>query len=705
MGPQHPSTHGVLRLILELEGETVTEARCGIGYLHTGIEKNMEFRTWVQGVTFCTRMDYLSPFYNEMTYCLGVERLLDIEDGHPREGAGHARAPDGAQPDLLPPRRDRHRRHGDRRADRDDDRLPRARAGARPVRADHRPADEPRVHPSRRRRAGHARRRPGPDPRLHRADEEAPARVRRPLQRQPDLQGPPRWTSATSTSPAAWPSASPGRCCARPATRGTCARASPTPATRTTTSTSRPGTPWTPTAGSGSGSTRCGSRCASSSRPSTGSPTSRARPVMVGDKKIAWPSQLAIGSDGMGNSLDHIKHIMGESMEALIHHFKLVTEGFRVPAGQAYVPVESPRGELGAHVVSDGGTRPFRAHFRDPSFVNLQAHLGDERGRHGGRRDRRDRLHRPGDGRCRQMSERPHPRHRRRHHRRRRLDDPGRPGDPLDPATYAELEEIAARYPQARSGLLPMLHLVQSVEGRVTSRGIEACAEILGHQRRRGERRGDLLHDVQAPPRRRLPRRRLHQHALRDHGRRPDLRAAQGPPRHRQRRDHRGRQGHPRAHRVQRRLRLRAGDDGQLGVHGQHDPGVGRRSWSTTCARAPRCTPPAGRGWCTWREAERVLAGFPDGLADEGPSAGPASLVGPEDRPRAGLDRADGAAGAGVPARGRRGRGRHRPTTRPRAATRPSRPSRAPRSRSRGADAKHEDNPANTVVTTSDRHR
>ena len=94
---------------------------------------------------------------------------------------------------------------------------------------------------------------------------------------------------------------------------------------------------------------------------------------MVADKKIAWPSQLAIGADGMGNSLDHIRHIMGESMEALIHHFKLVTEGFRVPAGQAYVPIESPRGELGAHVVSDGGTRPYRAHFRDPSFTNLQA--------------------------------------------------------------------------------------------------------------------------------------------------------------------------------------------------------------------------------------------------------------------------------------------------------------------------------------------
>ena len=96
-------------------------------------------------------------------------------------------------------------------------------------------------------------------------------------------------------------------------------------------------------------------------------------PVMVEDKKIAWPSQLALGGDGLGNSLDHIRNIMGTSMEALIHHFKLVTEGFRVPPGQAYVPIESPRGELGCHVVSDGGTKPFRAHLRDPSFNNLQA--------------------------------------------------------------------------------------------------------------------------------------------------------------------------------------------------------------------------------------------------------------------------------------------------------------------------------------------
>ena len=75
----------------------------------------------------------------------------------------------------------------------------------------------------------------------------------------------------------------------------------------------------------------------------------------------------------MGNSPNHIAHIMGQSMEALIHHFKLITEGFRVPAGQTYVAVESARGELGAHVVSDGGTRPYRVHFRDPSFTNLQS--------------------------------------------------------------------------------------------------------------------------------------------------------------------------------------------------------------------------------------------------------------------------------------------------------------------------------------------
>jgi NADH-quinone oxidoreductase subunit D len=76
---------------------------------------------------------------------------------------------------------------------------------------------------------------------------------------------------------------------------------------------------------------------------------------------------------GLGNSLEHVAKIMGQSMESLIHHFKLVTEGFRVPPGQVYVAIESPRGELGVHAVSDGSTHPYRVHYRDPSFVNLQA--------------------------------------------------------------------------------------------------------------------------------------------------------------------------------------------------------------------------------------------------------------------------------------------------------------------------------------------
>jgi NADH-quinone oxidoreductase subunit D len=96
-------------------------------------------------------------------------------------------------------------------------------------------------------------------------------------------------------------------------------------------------------------------------------------PTRVEDLKIAWPADLTLGPDGLGNSPEHIEKIMDQSMEGLIHHFKLVTEGLRVPPGQVYVPVESPRGELGVHMVSDGGTRPYRVHYRDPSFTNLQA--------------------------------------------------------------------------------------------------------------------------------------------------------------------------------------------------------------------------------------------------------------------------------------------------------------------------------------------
>jgi NADH-quinone oxidoreductase subunit D len=96
-------------------------------------------------------------------------------------------------------------------------------------------------------------------------------------------------------------------------------------------------------------------------------------PVMIEDPKVRWPAELKVGPDGIGNSEEYVKHIMEESMEALINHFKIVTQGIRVPAGEVYQAVESPRGELGFFVVSNGGNRPYRVHIRAPSFANLQA--------------------------------------------------------------------------------------------------------------------------------------------------------------------------------------------------------------------------------------------------------------------------------------------------------------------------------------------
>src|SRR5438093_5858709 len=79
LGPQHPSTHGVLRVLLELEGETVLRAKPVIGYLHTGMEKTGEQLTYVQGPTNVTRMDYAAPLFNELVYSMAVERLLGLE--------------------------------------------------------------------------------------------------------------------------------------------------------------------------------------------------------------------------------------------------------------------------------------------------------------------------------------------------------------------------------------------------------------------------------------------------------------------------------------------------------------------------------------------------------------------------------------------------------------------------------------------------
>ena len=371
MGPQHPSTHGVLRLILELDGETVTEARASIGYLHTGIEKNMEFRTWTQGVTFCTRMDYVAPLFNETAYCLAVEKLLGITDQIPERastirvlmmelnrvtshlvGLASAGLEMGSTSVMELGMRERERIMT----------VFEMITGLRMNHAYIRPGGVSQDLPP-----GAIDKIRDAVPMLRRGIGE----IERLFNENPLVKG--RMVNVSYLDLTG---------CMSLGVTGPMLRATGLPHDL------RKSAPY------------CGYETYTFEVPvrDTCDAYGRMRvridemyqslkiaeqaadrlqntpgPIMVADKKIAWPAQLAIGSDGMGNSLDHIREIMGTSMESLIHHFKLVTEGFRVPPGQVYVSVESPKGELGVHLVSDGGTMPYRAHFRDPSFNNLQA--------------------------------------------------------------------------------------------------------------------------------------------------------------------------------------------------------------------------------------------------------------------------------------------------------------------------------------------
>jgi NADH-quinone oxidoreductase subunit D len=367
MGPQHPSTHGVLRLVLELEGETVTSARTVIGYLHTGIEKNMEYRNWTQGVTFVTRMDYLAPIFNETAYCMAVEKLLGIEVPERAQTirvlcmelnrvASHLvwLATGGMELGALTAMT-----NGFRERELVLDVLETI-TGLRMNHSYIRPGGIAQDLP------------PGAVEKVRELLTTFPTRL-------PGydalLTGNPIWQRRTQDV-------------ANLDIQGCLALGVTGPILRSA------GLGWdlrktepycgyenydfevcTETGGDAWARFRVRMREIGESLKIVEQALERLKPgpVMVEDKKIAWPAQLALGSDGMGNSLDHVKKIMGTSMEALIHHFKLVTEGFRVPAGQVYAAIESPRGELGVHAVSDGGTRPFRVHMREPSFVNLQA--------------------------------------------------------------------------------------------------------------------------------------------------------------------------------------------------------------------------------------------------------------------------------------------------------------------------------------------
>jgi NADH-quinone oxidoreductase subunit D len=358
--------------MLELEGETITEMRCGIGYLHTGIEKNTEFRTWTQGVTFVTRMDYLSPLFNETAYCLGVEKLLGITNDVPERASvirvmmmefnrisshmvalGTGALELGAITPMFFAFREREKVL---------DVFEKV-SGLRMNMAYIRPGGVAQDLPEG--TVSHVR--------------ELVKDLRKNFKDNADLLiGNSIWIKRTKDV-------------GYLDLAGCITLGVTGPVLRST------GMPWDlrktqPYCGYENydfdvitadtcdvygrflirmqeleQSLRIIEQCCDKLDQLDGAP------VMVADKKIAWPAQLALGGDGLGNSLDHIRQIMGTSMESLIHHFKIVTEGFRVPAGQVYTPVESPRGELGAHLVSDGGTRPYRVHFRTPSFSNLQS--------------------------------------------------------------------------------------------------------------------------------------------------------------------------------------------------------------------------------------------------------------------------------------------------------------------------------------------
>jgi NADH-quinone oxidoreductase subunit D len=369
MGPQHPSTHGVLRLLLELDGETVIHCEPIIGYLHTGIEKNCEYRTWMQGITYVTRADYLSPFFNELGYSLGVERLLGIE------------VPERARLiRVIVCELNRVASH-----------LVWLATGALEL-----GAVSVMLYGFRERelilevfeaitglRMNHAYIRIGGV--LMDLPEDGPQRIRdllRVLPRRIDeyetlLDDNPIWRERNEGV-----GVLPAEQALALGVTGPVLRASGIDADL------RKDMPYggyetfdfdVPVRTEGDAYARYAVRMAEMRESLRIVEQAMDRlddtpgPVMVDDPKVGWPPRLSVGPDGIGNDPEYLHHIMEESMEALIHHFKMVTQGVQVPAGEVYSTVESPRGELGFFIVSDGGNRPYRVKIRDPSFVNLQA--------------------------------------------------------------------------------------------------------------------------------------------------------------------------------------------------------------------------------------------------------------------------------------------------------------------------------------------
>jgi len=351
MGPQHPSTHGVLRLQIELEGEIIRRTKPIIGYLHTGMEKTGEQLNFSQGGTNVTRMDYLAPLHNELAYALAVERLLGIEVP-PRAAAirvlltelnrcsSHlvALATNGMDIGAISMMM-----YGFREREQIlafFEKTTGLRMNHNFIRPGGVAADLP----------------PGWKDDVAAIIEELPRRLG---QYDDLLENNPIWVARTKGV---------GVLSAEEAT----AYGITGPTLRST------GVDWdirkafpysgieqyefeVPLGEHGDVYDRYRIRV-EEIKQSLGiveqvMDTMPKGDYRVDDRKVTPPPRARID----------------ESMEALIHHFKLFTEGYKVPAGETYIAVESPRGELGCYLVSDGGARPYRMHTRAPSFSNLQA--------------------------------------------------------------------------------------------------------------------------------------------------------------------------------------------------------------------------------------------------------------------------------------------------------------------------------------------
>jgi NADH-quinone oxidoreductase subunit D len=351
LGPQHPSTHGVLRVMLELKGETVLRTKPVIGYLHTGMEKTAEDLMYAQGSTNVTRMDYLSPFFNECTYSMAVEALLGIE------------VPERAQwIRMLMMELNRMSSHVLFLATNGLD------MGATSMM----------IYGWRERelllaffervtglRMNHNYIRPGgvaadlPDgwrDDVHDILEVFPGR----LDEYDDL----------FTNQTVWRQRSEGVGVITP--EQAVALSLTGPNLRST------GVPY---------DVRADFPYLKYAEVDFDVITGTVGDVF--DRYAIRISELRESMKIVEQILDKMpkgdyrsqdskvtpppRARIDESMEALIHHFKLFTEGFTVPPGEVYTAVESPRGETGCYLVSDGSSRPYRLHWRGPSFANLQA--------------------------------------------------------------------------------------------------------------------------------------------------------------------------------------------------------------------------------------------------------------------------------------------------------------------------------------------